>query len=706
MIKHSQLKTIVTTLIFAAAFAFLLAFPQSALASDTEANNYKIDDAALSSNDNNLSKCLNHYFKDVNNGKDDDPMVITMATTTKEFELTGVLQIQSNTTFVATGYTITAPSDVMFKNGTGTKEAADANYTYANGSYGYKNISFVGGTYKGNSKATDPMFQLAYINNLSFKDCTFQDVYDNHHVEVAAADNITFEGCTFKGQIVNAGENTYASEALEFDISNNEFGNYNLSNTEANIYPCTNVTVTGCTFDSVNRGLGTHRAQSGKPYNNFTITNNTFSNIKYVNSMTKDVESLTSKTVKRRAIGIINTQNVTISGNTIDCGTDGIIVVGDCSGTSITGNNITAGKNGVTVREATTADGTTDATQLASISDNTFACKESAIQVDTSTITAGITDNTITGGDTAINIKTGSVVSEVSSNTINSPSTAGIKVLDSSKVTTIASNPIAGTPSGIIVSISDAGTPGGYVSTITQNTITGATNGGIKVAGTGAKADTVSYNTITDCTAAYGIGCVTNGYIDLIEHNTITNTAKPGITVNDNGNCAKIFNNSITKQKSFGLMVQGLTSDGYVLDIKGNTIDGCSKAGMFIKSCTKGKSLSKNTITNCGKCGIMIYSSKIKKVDSNTIKGSTKAGFFLSKTRILTSMSKNKLTSKKTKTGIYMDTASYIKKLANNTIYAKRFGIYKTNSKCVIDKNIKNKFKGCADKIYTDSKSK
>ena len=177
------------------------------------------------------------------------------------------------------------------------------------GHNGYHDITIEGGTFDGNGKSgkvSASMIRMGHGKNLTFRNMTFQNVYDTHHVELAACANVLFEGCKFKdfygkGNTVNSGNN----EALQFDIIHNKthFPKYpGFDDT-----PCKDVTVQNCTFQNLQRGVGTHSAVAGSYFTNMTFTNNKFSNVKgYAIIATNYRDSdISQNTISRCGAGIL-----------------------------------------------------------------------------------------------------------------------------------------------------------------------------------------------------------------------------------------------------------------------------------------------------------------------------------------------------------------------------------------------------------------
>jgi parallel beta-helix repeat protein len=135
---------------------------------------------------------------------------------------------------------------------------------------------------------------------------TFENVYQTHHVELAACQNVVFDSCVFKDFYCKKdAANSANNEALQFDVLHNSehFTKYpNFDDT-----PCKNVTVNNCTFKNLQRGVGSHSAVAGSYFDNMKFTNNTFQDIKGYAIITTNYRSseISGNTIERCGAGIM-----------------------------------------------------------------------------------------------------------------------------------------------------------------------------------------------------------------------------------------------------------------------------------------------------------------------------------------------------------------------------------------------------------------
>lgn len=210
-----------------------------------------------------------------------------------KYDINSQLKIYSNTYLSMQNVTLVRKfTGTMMKFG---REAEYVGYT------GFSNITIDGGTWDGNGKNnptySSSLIRFAHANNITIKNAEFTNAVSSHHIECAAVDNLKVTDCIFSNYY---GKSNTNNEALQFDIMNlshfPKYGKYDET-------PCKNITVSGCTFKNLQRGLGSHSAIAGSYFTNMKFTKNTF----------KDIDGY--------AIIAVNYKNSEISDNIIsDCG--------------------------------------------------------------------------------------------------------------------------------------------------------------------------------------------------------------------------------------------------------------------------------------------------------------------------------------------------------------------------------------------------
>ena len=191
------------------------------------------------------------------------------------YKLDTLLKVFSYTTIQMEGCTLVRDTEkTMLRIG-----YEDDKYSGYNG---MRDITIIGGCFDGNGEnaaCEGALIRMGHGQNITMRNVTLKNAYNAHHCEMAACKNVLIENCTFEGFYSNKKDpvNAANNEALQFDIMHlsKQFPKYpTLDDT-----PCANVTVTGCTFNNLQRGLGTHAGVAGSYFQNMKFTNNTFTNI-------------------------------------------------------------------------------------------------------------------------------------------------------------------------------------------------------------------------------------------------------------------------------------------------------------------------------------------------------------------------------------------------------------------------------------------
>ena len=219
-----------------------------------------------------------------------------------EYRLDKLLKVFSYTTIKMEGCTLVRDMDKSMLR-IGYEEDS------YNGYEGMRDITIEGGCFDGNGKngkVNISMIRMGHGSNITFHNVVFQNVYNTHHVELAACENVLFDGCVFKdfyckSNMANSGNN----EALQFDVLHNSdhFPKYpGFDDT-----PCRNVTVTNCQFNNLQRGLGVHSAVAGSYFTNMKFVNNEFTNIKGYAIIASNFQSseISGNSIKNCGAGIL-----------------------------------------------------------------------------------------------------------------------------------------------------------------------------------------------------------------------------------------------------------------------------------------------------------------------------------------------------------------------------------------------------------------
>jgi parallel beta-helix repeat protein len=198
------------------------------------------------------------------------------------YVLSDIVHLYSNITIdmdAATIITSTASTGSnMFLLGTTGEYLGEANYNQSElcaGYGGFHDITIRGGILVGNDKNKSCLMRMAHATNVTLENVTFSGGAGSHQLEVAAIDGFYVKNCVFKDFYGLKGV-TGNYEALQIDIP-----------VAQSPYPDTyedgttmrNVEITGCTFQNLSKGVGTHTTLIGAYHENIKINNNLFSNI-------------------------------------------------------------------------------------------------------------------------------------------------------------------------------------------------------------------------------------------------------------------------------------------------------------------------------------------------------------------------------------------------------------------------------------------
>lgn len=275
-------------------------------------------------NDADASPAINaacEYARD--HATDENPYTVILEGGTYKLA-TAAVRLYSNTTLDMTDGAILKFAGVggrdkstnILKLGISGAYAGEADYNASAkcaGYDGFRNVKVLGGTLQSTNINKSTHVIMAHATNVLFEDVTLSGGAGMHMMEIAAIDGFTMRNCVFENftgsKSINADAGTgrvaygYRAgnyEALQFDVvaSNDCFGGIYMDGT-----PMKNISITGCSFDGVPRGIGIHSQVLGSYHDTVDISENTFSN------------------TLKEAILLLGFKNCTINNNEIvDCG--------------------------------------------------------------------------------------------------------------------------------------------------------------------------------------------------------------------------------------------------------------------------------------------------------------------------------------------------------------------------------------------------
>ena len=602
------------------------------------------------------------------------------------YELNGPLHIFANTTLDVRGVTLkyTKESGNMIMLGSPKTNKNIATM----GGYGtYKNISVLGGTWIGNDSNTSSLVRMAHARNVLFEGCVIQGGGCAHQMEVAAIEGFIVKNCTFRDMPETGAPGN--QEALQLDMPCSE---YVFSGIVLDGTPMKDVVVTGCTFENVSKGLGTHNMLIGRYHTNIQIKNNTFKN------------------VEGECIVALNYRDCDIRDNKMsNCGA-GITFAyfrafsDDSESIKAVYTTIFDGKETINPQKMPDACTYISNNQI-SLSAEKNAKDNVGIRVygyrleqDMQAVGKGSSD-VIPADDyyiSNVNI-TGNVIKTCE---------YGICVSDT-RNSTISGNEISNNDEnswgdGILVDAESKNI------SIQNNSVRNATRNGICVEGY-STARSIIGNTIT-ASCYYGISLDNNSKVTgNIEKNTISRCDDNGINLNNVCQVKNISNNVISSCNWHGINVyNGSSVSG---SISGNRISKSVQNGIFLNLDSTAKSITRNTLTENGKYAIALYEGSMvtKSISSNTITKNKRHAIQLNLDCSVDEIKSNKITNTKGKGICVQDDSTVWSAISNNKINTvTQEGIYIESSKNSLKIN-GNSIKKCSRTpivINTTSKKK
>lgn len=488
--------------------------------------------------------------------------------------------------------------------------------------YCYKNITIDGGVSGGvwdEDYNNHTVIKVAHTQNFSAKNITVQNTIDGHLMEVAGVNGFSLTNCTFQNQLLDT---TRYTEAIQFDI----LVSGHLSGYTPEDLANSNISITGCTFFNVPKGIGSHTLILNNPMSNVQIMGNTF------------------QSNACAAIDLVSATNCTVSGNTITNCPKGILF------SAITKNGEGAFLSSTPAREGGIPSSTPVAymtpleNQNITITDNRINCSgkdryDSSLDntgifiggyifpsgqspADGDSVPAGdyyISDVSI-AGNTISTAKDGIILRNVKNARVDDGNQITFTAIDNScygiHATSLSENCILQGNSiiGCLgTSISVSGSASGI--SVIGNTITNTSYCGIYAYD--ATLSTVSENQIIS-SQGYGI-LVNHALVTNIYKNIISSPAYDGINVYNTAYVKSINENTITSSGSSGIHISEI---GRKLTVSSNILKRCGTAQIFINtnSNTNTVTMTENRITGTQKVyGILINSGKVSVYDNKIV---------------------------------------------------------------------------------------
>lgn len=148
----------------------------------------------------------------------------------------------------------------------------------AKGYEGYKNVTIKNVTLDDkNVHHGSSLVRFAHAQNFTLENVTMKNTSGvAHQLTFAASKNVKIKNCRFLNMDVSSKAPALNCEAIQIDVLMEKyFGNY----PQYDGTPTQNVEITGCVFNNLSRGCGTHTSVAGSYFTNMKINNNTFENV-------------------------------------------------------------------------------------------------------------------------------------------------------------------------------------------------------------------------------------------------------------------------------------------------------------------------------------------------------------------------------------------------------------------------------------------
>ncbi|MGN1127293.1 MAG: right-handed parallel beta-helix repeat-containing protein, partial [Ruminococcus sp.] len=546
------------------------------------------------------------------------------------FKLDGTLSLYSNTFFDMNGATILryhSREACILKCG----RADDVSQGYE----GFVNITVCNGTLDGWDKVMTPstsnLVRMGHARNVLVENVNFVNNCNSHCLELGACKDVTVRNCVFKDQYQVNGK-TAASEAIQIDgLHTKSFPLYESYDGTA----CRDIYVTGCTFENLTRGVGSHAVilDDNGYYDGIIVTNNTFKNIsdyavislcwknsKVNNNVITDCKNgvlIRSMRSDFRLMYDGETFTAPLKDYNVQLDSNSISTISSC--VRLYGVNVPSAVNW-TYDEVT---GTVPAGDYGiynvSVTNNTLKSTETALRLSHASSCKVLKNKVYVSGATTglsgIYVCDSSVSNIISHNTVENSNgksmKGGILFSGACKKNSVYNNTVKGNIQNGIFLYNGANS-----CKVNQNTVSGTKANGIYVYG--CKNTVTNSNTVSVSTGN-GIMLKSGSSSLGLEKNTVKG-GTIGIGTS-NATTANVTGN-VVSGNDYGLYFNSST----VKTIKSNTVTGAKSNGMYMGNTTF-SSLTSNSVSNSACSGIYAFGST-GKVQSNTIKNSKKYGMY------------------------------------------------------------------------------
>ena len=510
--------------------------------------------------------------------------------------------------------------------------------------YQYKNITVNGGTFDADGasgKKTGSIINFAHAQNVTISNVTLKNCCNGHHIGFAGCKDVTISGCTLTGHYATSNSADNNMEAIQLDIlEESHFPDLDKKSYDGTMSQ--NITVTGCVFENVDRGIGSHSAFAGGYINNVAITSNQF------------------KSIDGYAIITSNFTGVSITDNIIEnCGS-GIYYrsmipeytnLYAYASSPVTDNSTVIRNNNISIVQSPDKLYNQFPYGIRLYGENV----KSPISINGGKLNAGdyraqnitVEGNTINIACCAMGIWiVGAKNDVISSNTINYLSGAkaskechGIRIESSDSITananTVNANNVSYVKNGII-------TDKAKNITLSSNIISKAKDNGISI-NTKSQA-TLNSNTVSS-NGQNGIFCYSNSQIKT-SSNTVKNNKKHGIFFVDCSSQSTLSKDKVEANKQYGIALQKSKAK-----LTGESVKKNKSYGIYLTQ-SSSASISKCTSSSNVKEGIYVTQKSKADINGGTVASNGSNGIYF--TNNAKGSVKNVKVQKNKKHGIYL----------------------------------------------------
>ena len=527
--------------------------------------------------------------------------------------------------------------------------------------------------------------RIGHAKNISIVGSKFYDNCGGHLVEVGGVKNLLIADCEFTGYADPdpLGASSQSLEAIQLDVIHRDKMNFEAYDNKDDS-SVENATIVGNYFHDLRRGVGSHHAVYGHPYNNIKIAGNTFKNI------------------LDKAIQLEYCTNSSVSYNEMTNVTCGISVNSAFAGSFYLPNSASE-RNSLSVNKTIYANTTIANNKIylntSAVSGEKWADKSKyGIRVFGESITSsnnkqGYEDSTATLPPTGIyyisgvNVKDNTITTvnnagtnniecgiraryakncTISGNTVNNQASSGVK--DGFGISLLDTNGCTVKYNAVTRALNGIGVNGGSYDKIENNTVNSCYKNGITVLS--SVVSTVNANKIS-YVPENGIAISNSATANNINYNSIWGGITQGISVSGSAKAGTIYSNSISGAKKNGISI---TSSSRVNNtISTNKVSSSGTNGILIYGKAYAKNIYKNNVNKAGNIGILVYSSATaNSISSNTVKKAKKPGICVSSKSTCKGFASNKLTSCGSKNKISIASNSKGIVLNKNTLKLKK----------------------------------